>query len=139
MEQYGYRRTDEEVMEAIIQSKGIVSNAAKILGLLSAHSLRERIKKTPELLEVTLQQRELMKDSAESVIYNSIEIDKNVETAKWYMKSLGKDRGYSDSINVTGSIAVTPVDLSNLSMEEVLQLEQILNKTKSESTDSATS
>lgn len=129
MKKYKIKRTDEEIIEALIKAKGIISDTANLLGLESVSSLRERIKNNPELQKVRMEQMELLKDSAEAVIQNSIIVDKNVETAKWFMKSIGRDRGYGDAIAINASVAVQPVDLSKLTGEELVQLENILRKT----------
>lgn len=129
MKKYKIKRTDEEIIEALIKAKGIISDTANLLGLESVSSLRERIKNNPELQKVRMEQMELLKDSAEAVIQNSIIVDRNVETAKWFMKSIGRDRGYGDAIAINASVAVQPVDLSKLSTEELTQLEELLSKT----------
>ena len=97
-------KTDEEVMEALLLCRGVISDTARMLGLASSSSLRVRIKKD-EVLNATCEEaRSEMKDLAENKLFQAID---NGE--KWailfYLKSIGRDRGYNEikDINMMGN------------------------------------
>jgi len=122
------QHTQAEVTEALKASGGIISDAAKLLEVSSASSLRKRIKDTPALCAALDEIRENTKDLAEGVILDALKArDKDV--AKWYLASLARDRGFGNKVEVEGRIAIQPsVDLSGLSLEELKQLEEIGKK-----------
>ena len=75
-----------------------------------------------KLKALFLEQRELVIDEAESVVKDSIFIDRNVETAKWYLRNTAGNR-FNETTVISGEVKVThKVDLSNLS--ELLQIGQ---------------
>ena len=123
------RKTQAEVIEALRKSGGIISDAAKLLGLSCPTSLRRRIKNSPKLNEALDEIREGLKDLAEGNILSALKLgDKDV--SKWYLAALARDRGYGAKLEVEGKMTVQPAlpDLSNLSMEELKQLESITKK-----------
>lgn len=127
----GIKHSQEEVIEALKETGGIVSQAAEKLGLSSAPSLRARIRKSPALLKVVDEIRESTKDLAEGNIIKALK-DGDKEISKWYLASLGRDRGYGNKLEVDGRVVIQPApDLSNLSAEELKQLEEIANKVTS--------
>ena len=127
------KRTDEEFKKAIIKHAGIVAKIAQELHY-SRVGVHDRIKSNPELKALFLEQRELVIDEAESVVKDSIFIDRNVETAKWYLRNTAGNR-FNETTVISGEVKVThKVDLSNLSGEELIQLENLLRKTSDSST-----
>jgi hypothetical protein len=123
------QRTQTEVIEALRQTGGIITEAAKVLGFTSADSLRRRVRTTPALQEVQDEIREQMKDLAEGNIFKALK-DGDKEMSKWYAASQARDRGYGTKIEVEGKIAIQQApDLSKLSMEELKALEAITQKT----------
>lgn len=128
--------TDEQVIQAIIETKGYISQTAKRLGLKSAGSLRIRIKKSPVLNEVLNETRESNLDKAEHKLQESIEKGESWAIL-FYLKCMGKERGYSETqnINIHGSMVNANVDLSVLSLEELKQLEELAGKFTNQNPD----
>jgi hypothetical protein len=127
------QKTQAEVIEALKKSGGIISDAAKLLELSSSTSLRERIKNDQNLTDAMNEIREDTKDLAEGNIISALKSgDKDV--SKWYLASLAKDRGFGNKLEVEGRLQLQPpVDLTNLSLEELKQLEAIGKKVSSNS------
>lgn len=121
--------TEEQYIEAITACGGIITNIAKMLKK-SRQGVWVYINKHPKVKEVLYEQREILIDEAEAVVKNSITIDQNVETAKWYLRFVAPDRGYVETVKVNADVKVSQkMDLSALSVEELSQLEEILRKT----------
>jgi hypothetical protein len=129
------QKSQAEVINALKEAGGIISDATRILGLASVDGLRLRIRKSPKLQDALTEIRENTKDLAESVIFDALKArDKDV--AKWYLASMARERGFGNKaeFEVKGKIAIQPeVDLSSLSMEELKQLEEIARKVSSNS------
>ena len=127
------QKTQTEVIEALKSTGGILSDAAKLLGLASVTSLRTRVKSTPALCAALDEIREEAKDLAEGIILSALKSG-DKEIAKWYLASLARDRGFGNKLEVDGKVAVQPApDLSNLSMEDLKALEAITKKASSDS------
>lgn len=128
-----YIKKTEDWKKAIIKSGGIMSHIAKEMGCTRGN-VYAKIQNNPDLKELLEEQRELLIDESEAVIKNSILIDQNVETAKWYLKNAVATK-YNEKIQITADVNVNAkVDLSGLSGEELLQLEQLIKKTSNPST-----
>jgi hypothetical protein len=122
--------TQAEVIQALQEMGGIVSEAAKKLGLASSTGLRERIKRNPALKAAVDEIREDTKDLSESVILDALKA-RDKDMAKWYLASLARDRGFGNKqeIEVKGKLEVEAVDLGRLSGDELRQLEELVKKT----------
>lgn len=128
-----YIKKTEDWKKAIIKSGGIMSHIAKEMGC-TRRNVYAKIENNPDLKELLEEQRELLIDESESVIKNSILIDQNVETAKWYLKNAVATK-YNEKIQITANVNVNAkVDLNSLSGEELLQLEQLIKKTSNPTT-----
>ena len=128
--------TQEQVAKALRETGGIISEAAKVLGLASSTSLRTRIKNNKTLSALLDEIREDTKDLAEGNILKAMK-DGDKTVSQWYLNSLGRDRGYGNKVEIDGKVRVEKeVDLSGLSLEELKQLEEIAKKvTGNSSTD----
>ena len=95
-------------MEAILKCKGVISDAARMLGLKSSTGLRKRIKKNPILNEILDIAREDMMDLAESKLYDAIKKG-DLRAVFFYLKGPARGRGYNESrdINITGKQTIT--------------------------------
>lgn len=129
MKKYVTKRSKEEVANAIIKAHGILSDAAKVLGLASVPSLRVRVKKDPELNAVLDESREQTKDLAESKLFDAIREGKDWAIL-FYLKCIARDRGYGEhqEVDVISRNFNANIDLSTLSLEELKQLEEITRK-----------
>lgn len=117
------------MIQALRQTGGIISEAAKVLGVKNSKSLRRRVKDTPALSDVLDEIREETKDLAEGSIITALKNgDKDI--AKWYLASQGRDRGYGNKseVELKGNLTVERRDLSKLSNEELRTLEETLKK-----------
>jgi hypothetical protein len=85
--------TIEEFLNAIPGTYGIMNRIAKKIGC-NRQTVREYFDKYPEIKEAILSEREGNLDKAEEIIFQDIDNNKNVESAKWLLNKLGKDRGY---------------------------------------------
>jgi hypothetical protein len=84
--------TAAQAAQAIRDKKGIVSQAAKQLGI-SRVQLHRLINRHPSIKVALTDAREELKDFAESRIYKGI-ADGNVTLLIFYAKTQMKDRGY---------------------------------------------
>lgn len=90
--------TREQVLEAIAGSYGNVLTVARRLGCTWA-TARKYIDRWKETREALAQERMVLLDAAECVIYQAIE-QNDAQTAKWVLSRLGKDRGWGNSYDV---------------------------------------
>lgn len=89
-------KTNAEIVSAIQASQGLVSVAARRLGV-SRRTLYNRINKSRVIREALADARELTSDVAEAKLFQAI---RNGEAwaIKFYLQTVGKQRGYiSDS------------------------------------------
>lgn len=129
------KHTTEQIIKAIKLKHGVITDVAKALGV-TTRAVRMRVSEEIEIQEALTEARDEMFDTAESVIFESLSEHRNVETAKWYLKSFSKDKGYSDKVVLDGKIKVeNDYDFSDLSTEDLVSLEQIIRKSSKPSTD----
>lgn len=88
----------DEVADALRRSKGMVSIAARRLGI-SRQAIQQRIQKSTTLQQVRDDAREEMKDTAEMRLYDKIE-DGEAWAICFYLKTQAKDRGYVERTEV---------------------------------------
>jgi len=93
--------TDEEIIEALKRTKGIISRAAKLLGCDST-TVRLRVQKTPEIRAVQVEMRELLIDEAEGGLGEAVD-NKESWAILHVTKTLGRNRGYSEKSEVVHS------------------------------------
>lgn len=104
----------EEYATALTNAKGMVSVAARMLGL-SQEAVRQRIKKYPTLQQVVKDAREATTDVAELRLYERIQAGEGWAIC-FYLKTQAKDRGYVERheyANPPGEefrVEVRPVD-----------------------------
>ena len=84
--------TTKDAIQAIQDTKGFVSTAAKRLGI-SRVQLYRIINKHPTVKEALIDAREEMKDYAESKLFTNIQEGKEASIF-FYLKTQAKDRGY---------------------------------------------
>lgn len=121
--------TQAQIIQALRETGGVISDAAKRLGLATAWGLRKRINSNQKLKDVLAEIREDTKDLAEGVVMTALKSgDKDI--AKWYLAALARDRGYGNKqeIDLNGKLEIEQHDLSKLSSDELKQLEETLKK-----------
>jgi hypothetical protein len=122
------KHTDKEVIEALQNTHGIITQAANKLGI-GRSCLRNRINAHPELYKIMMEAREEIIDLAESVMIQKLQSG-DANMAQFVLRTLGANRGYIDEHRFTAKIETTvesKYDFSKLSLEDKLNLEKILN------------
>jgi enoyl-[acyl-carrier-protein] reductase (NADH) len=102
-----YKFTDDQIIDAIKGSCGIITNIANSLGC-SWDTANNRIKNGNEIVKTAYRdETERVIDKAESVINKAIDKD-DIQTAKWFLATKGKVRGYSEKTEVehTGDMQI---------------------------------
>lgn len=92
--------TQTELLEAIKNSQGIISTVQQHLKVMrkenvSWHAVDDAIKRFPECQRAMQDEKEAMLDVSENIVFQEI-LKHDVQTAKWYLKMKGKDRGYEE-------------------------------------------
>jgi hypothetical protein len=94
----------KEITDAIKGTRGSITKIAENLHC-NWHTAKKYINSYDETQEALQDEIEKNIDIAENVVLN--EIDKNdVQTAKWYLQTIGKNRGYSEKLNLEHSGSV---------------------------------
>ncbi len=124
-------KSKQAVLDAIEGSGAIISKIARALDV-GWHGAKALVEKWPETIQAMEDEQNRVLDMAESAILSSISTDKDLAAAKWYLSKKGKERGYGDSVAVTGADGgpirtAGALDLTKLSNEE---LEVLLSLTK---------
>ena len=94
-------RSLDEIEQALRDTKGMVSVAAKKLGFTRA-ALYERIQRSDRLKEVVGDEREAMTDTAELALHRAI-VGGEAWAVCFYLKTQGKSRGYVERQEITGA------------------------------------
>lgn len=90
-----------EAIQAAQDSKGFVTTIAKRLGI-SRTQVYNLMKKYPTFKQAIEDQREALKDDAESSLFKQID-QGNITAIIFYLKTQAKDRGYIERQEVTGA------------------------------------
>jgi hypothetical protein len=99
--------TNERLLQLIHKHGGIINSIASHVNL-SRQAIWKRINADTELKEAMLQARESMVDDAEAALREAVTA-KEPWAVKLVVTTLGRDRGYSRNINLTGSVESTGV------------------------------
>lgn len=123
--------TTTEVENALRNTKGMVSVAAKTLGI-TRQALYNRINKSTALQELIADEREAMTDTAELALHRAI-VGGEAWAVCFYLKTQGKSRGYVERQELTGAnggpiATTTQPDYSKLSTDELKTLRDLLSK-----------
>lgn len=98
------RYTDEQIIDALKQTQGMVFLAADVVGC-NADTIYERAKVSPAVAGCLRHQRGRVVDAAELVLMNAIH-DKQGWAVQFALRTLGKDRGYVERTEVVQPEAV---------------------------------
>jgi len=143
--------TQEEIIQALRQSGGILSSAAALLSKaktealgrpfsIARQSITERIKKDPGLTKVLEQCHETNLDIAELGLMKQIQ-EGNLTAIIFYLKCVGKNRGYIErsATEITGKdggpleVSTPRPNLSALNDEELENYAALSAKARSAS------
>jgi hypothetical protein len=121
--------SEEITLEAIRGSGGIMSTIAQRLGC-GWHVASRAVKKYESTKQAYLDEEETVLDMAESTILQSIK-DKDQQSAKWYLSTKGRRRGYSTNVNISGEIEHKyKYDFVKLQQQAMAEIEEIEKKGK---------
>lgn len=102
--------TNEEVFNAIMASGGILTDAAKIVGM-TRQSVKHRIDNDSQLQEAMDAAKQVLLDRAEAKLFKAVEAG-SAWAVKFVLARLGKDRGYSGKLEVEGNAAIGRIVLT---------------------------
>lgn len=122
---------ESEILAAIPDSYGIMSRIAVNLGCTWG-TANKYVHMYPAALQMIAEEQERVKDLCETKVIKSINLD-DIQTAKWYLMTKGKDRGYAERQEITGAnggpLAVS-FDVNKLSTDEAAALLDLIEKAK---------
>lgn len=95
--------TLEQIEKALIASNGIQARAAARLNVTRA-AISLRVKRSKRLQKVIEDTREVMLDISESVLFNKIIEEKNLGAVIFYLKCMGKNRGYVERKQIESDV-----------------------------------
>ena len=102
-----YKFTDEQIIDAIKGSCGIITNISDSLGC-SWGTANKIVKNGSEVVKSCFcDECERVIDKAESNIFAALE-QKDIQTSKWVLATIGKKRGYSEKTEIehTGDMQI---------------------------------
>ena len=96
-----YRKyTQEQMIKALEESKGLIAPAARALGC-SRDTIRSYLEEYTAVAQAKLDQREAVTDMAENALYQAI-LDREAWAVCFYLKCMAKDRGYVEKAEISG-------------------------------------
>jgi hypothetical protein len=96
-----YRKyTQEQMIKALEESKGLIAPAARALGC-SRDTIRSYLEEYTAVARAKLDQQEAVKDMAENALYAAI-LRGEAWAICFYLKCMAKDRGYVERAELTG-------------------------------------
>lgn len=90
------RLTKKRVREALYKSRGVITAAAKMLGVTRKH-LSAYVHKDPDLVAARAEAREMLLDVAENNLYRAVE-EGQPWAVQYTLSRLGKGRGFTERI-----------------------------------------
>jgi transposase-like protein len=97
-----YRKyTPQQIVDALIESKGLIAPAARALGC-SRDTIRSYLEEYTAVGQAKLDQREAVTDMAENSLYEAIRRGEAWAVC-FYLKCMAKDRGYVERAELTGT------------------------------------
>jgi len=124
--------TEEELADALMASHGVISHAAKVVGI-DRDSFLFRINHSARLKQVLITAREEMLDIAEGGLFGLIK-NGDYKSIAFMLRNVGASRGYGDKKEITIKNE-SNMDLSKLSEEELEKLNELIEKSNSEESE----
>lgn len=104
----GVKVSDKKIIEAITLKRGLVSHAAKALGVCRA-TIYKRLKESDAVREALEDAREMVLDDAEDALIQALEgtgafekMGPQAWAVCYFLKTQGKKRGYVERYETTG-------------------------------------
>lgn len=91
--------TKETVLAAVADTFGLVFLIAQRLEV-TQKTVLNYAERWPEVGQAIAQKRGEMIDAAEAVLFRAVVQKGDVEAAKWLLQRLGKDRGYTERVEL---------------------------------------
>jgi hypothetical protein len=110
------RYTDEDIMEALRETKGLIYVAAKRLGC-DPETISNRAKKVSAVAQVLKAERGGLVDLAELKLYAAVQ-DGQPWAIALVLKTLGKDRGYVEKMEHGGQGGVSVNVVNHVSIDQ---------------------
>jgi hypothetical protein len=132
------RFTVEQVIEALRAAAGVQHIAAQKLGCARS-TITYYKRKHPEIEEALEEIKESLIDLSEGVVWHHVR-KKNLRAAQFVLETIGKQRGWVKRGEIAG-VNGEPIevrlglDLSNLSPEELITLDQLLARAQGKPTE----
>lgn len=114
----------QQMIDAIVEAKGILTEAAKKLGC-SRQTLYNYMKRYTTVKEAYNEANEKNKDFVEGKLMDAIDKG-NVTAMIFFLKTKAKDRGYIERRNYQ-NVNVNLSDLTNEQLEQISKGEDLLN------------
>jgi len=128
--------TDQNIIDALRRTNGIMAHAAALLGI-GRSTIHLRVQHSPEMQQVLEEIREESIDKAEGKLFTAID-QGSEKSVHFYLRTIGKNRGYGDKVVVSSDpnaplVVNHTLDLSILSIDDLQQLENLLTKAEPQS------
>jgi hypothetical protein len=121
------QHTDEEIVEALDKTYGLVEPAARILGM-TRQALQNRIRKNPEIRKFQIACDEKLIDLSVSKLIERIEAGE-LGAILHVLKTKGRSRGFGEvlDVNLNGNLDVdVELELQNQSVEALKAAYELL-------------
>ena len=107
--------TKQQILDAIKDSQGLISKIQKRLEAATGETwswetVRNYLEKDPDYEVAIKAEKESILDLAENNIFQALQ-QKDLGTAKWYLRMKGKDRGYVETQEVINHSDPLNIDL----------------------------
>ena len=86
------RRTDTEIAEALVATRGIISATAQRLGY-SREAVRLRVAQSDELQRIHKEQVSIINDVAKSNVLRAIN-EQDVQASQWWLSRMARHEGF---------------------------------------------
>lgn len=121
--------TRDQVEDALRKGGGVLVRSARILAKeygrpITRQTLANYLERWPDLQDVLRQVKETLKDTAEDGLIEALE-DRQSWAIQYYLKTQGKDRGYTEKLEVEANVDDKRPDLSGLSSDELRELQKL--------------
>jgi hypothetical protein len=97
--------SSEAIIQAVTEAHGMVAVAARSLGV-ERKTVYRRAEKSPAIQEAIADAREIVSDTAELALFKAID-EGHPWAVCFYLKTQGKDRGYTEKSDLGHSGEVT--------------------------------
>lgn len=113
--------TKQQVEDALIKAKGLVSDAASYLGC-DPRTVRNYFERYPTLKELCNEQREALLDFTEKKLFEKI-AEGNLTAIIFFLKTQGRSRGYYERIETNTSFSIDKNDIPKDVLDKLTYVE----------------